>query len=272
MRKPLIQTTLISLGVFFAAGCAITDYAGWGLHETQAEAKLWGTEVAFSGFGDDDGTYSYTVKYDNTEGPGPVTINSYRNPIVSSFSRDGQIDRDGDDIQGRSGTLGGKFLPYFKAIDNNQFGCEFFDNIVFDKSDLGPGVALCQSAPSEEVDKDMDLQAPVASLDDLFGAIWAGTLRGSFSMEITALNINGATVAVDSFSIYAFAEALRPGKFLIDGSQPSTAALIGAILDNTTHMQPVSLGFVFDGGLTFGLPNGAQVAFNHDVLFGILEN
>jgi hypothetical protein len=273
MKKSLIQTSLISLGVFVASGCVITDYTGLPFHKTSGEAKLLGTEFAFSGFGDDlDGTYSYTAKYDHTAGFGPVTLNAYRNPVVSSFSRDYVVNRDGDDIQGRSGDLGGKFLSQFKAVDNDPTTCGFFDNVTFDKSDQGPQLAVCMDV-NEEVDRDLDLQAPVASLDELFGAIWSATLRGNISLEITALRINGNVFEIgDAFSLFGHAGPMRPGNWIIDANQPATAALIGTLLDNTEHNKPVTLGLVFDGGLTFNVPNGTQFAFNHDGLWGILEN
>ena len=262
---------MISLGVFVAAGCAITDYDGIGGHKTAGEAKLWGAEISFSGDPATDGTYSYTVKYDNTTGPGPVTINSYKNPVVSSFSRDGLVDRDGDDVQGRAGDLGGKFLPWVKAVDTVAGACGFDQNVTFDK-DGTVGIYYCINGFQEEIDKDLDLQAAFASLDDLFNSIWSGSLYGNFTMDVTALNINGVAVPVDAFSVHAFAESLRPSRFLVDLNQPSTTAFINAVLANTKHLEPVSLGLQFNGGMSFNLPNGATVAFNHDVLFGILEN
>lgn len=272
MKKSLIQTTMISLGVFVAAGCAITDYDGIGGHKTAGEAKLWGQEVSFSGFGGGtDGTYSYTVKYDNSAGQGPVTINSYKNPVVSSFSRDGLVNRDGDDVQGRAGDIGGKFLPWVKAVDTEAGVCGFDANVTFDKEG-NVGVYSCYTGFLEENDKDLDLQAAFGSLDDLFGSIWSGALYGNFTMDITALNINGVAVPVEMFSVHAFAESLRPSRFLIDGTQPNAAAFIEALLANTRHLEPVNLGVTFAGGMTFNLPNGATLAFNHDVLWGLLEN
>ena len=271
MRKPLIQTTLILLGIFIAAGCAITDYEGLGGHKTSGEAKLWGLDVSFSGFGDNtDGTYSYTVKYDNRAGQGNVTINSYKNPVISSFSRDGVVNRDGDDVQGRSGILGGKFLPWVRASDT-ALGCQFDENITFDKEG-NAGVLLCINGAEEETDKDLDLQAAFGSLDDLFNTIWAGALHGPFTMDITALNINGVAVPVDMFSVHAFAGPMRPSNFHFDGTQPNAGALIEALMLHTGHMEQVNLGMVFDGGMTFNLPKNMTVAFNHDVLFALTQN
>lgn len=270
MKKVATLAAVLAV-TFLAAGCALTDYDGFPGHQTQSEAKLWGTDIAFSGFGADDGTYTTTVKYDNRAGQGVVTINNYRNPVVGSFTRDGQIDQDGDDIQGSGGILGGKFLPYFRSVDSAAGTCEFFANIVYDKSANGPGVAVCISGAQEEIDKDLDLQAAFSSLDHLLNQIWSGALKGSFSMEVTELRINGAAVPVAPFSIYASAESLRPGRFLIDGSQPNAAALIQSILDNTEHLAPVNLGLVFSGGLRFDLPSNMTVAFNHDALWNVVN-
>ncbi len=269
MRKTLVLLSVLAMAAF-VFGCAITDYNGFSGHNTQSEAKLWGKEVAFSGFGPDDGTYSYTVKYDNRGGQGVATINSYRNPVVGSFKRDGQIDVDGDDVQGSSGILGGKFLPYFKAVDAAP-GCQFFTNITFDKSPGGASVALCILGAVEEVDKDLDLQANFSSVGDLLKQVWSGALGSSFSAEITQVWINGAAVNVEPFSIGAAATAYRPARFSLDGSQPSGAGFIQAILDNTDHMAPANIGFTFAGGMTVNAPAGLKVAFNHDALWSILS-
>ena len=140
MRKQLLFVAAIVVSVV-SFGCAITDYDGFADRHTESEAKLWGTEVAFSGTGDAelDGTYSYSAKYDNRGGQGDVTITTYRNPVVGSFSRDGQVDRDGDEIQGRGGILGGKFQTRYVAVDELHPTCEFFANI---KQSKGPDAQI----------------------------------------------------------------------------------------------------------------------------------
>src|SRR4029453_12933915 len=109
-----------AVGVALASvGCAVTDYDGLAEHKTVAEAKLWGQEVSFiTGDPALDGTYAVTVKYDNHGGRDTnMKITTYRNPVVNSFSRDGVVDRDGDDVQGSSGILGGKFQPQWVVVD-----------------------------------------------------------------------------------------------------------------------------------------------------------
>lgn len=267
MRKTVFSMALITLAIA-TVGCAISDYDGIPDHKTTGESKLFATEIAFSGFGADvDGTYAYTVKYDNSLGSGNVTINSYRNPIFSSFTREGLIDQDGDDVQGSGGTLGGKFLPQFVSVDSAP-DCQFDDNLTQDKSTLGPGVFLCISGFQEEIDKDFELHAAFSGIGDLLNQIWSGSLQGDFTLELTGLTVDGVAVPVDTFSIGAGALANRPGRFTIT-NQPSTASLIQAILDNTQHMAPVDLGLTFAGGLTFHLPAGMKIAFDHDVLMSL---
>jgi len=254
-----------------AIGCAVTDYAGIPSHTTQSEAKLWGKEVAFTGFAPDlDGTYSYTVKY----APGSnVVINSYLNPGIISFSRDGLVDRDGDDIQGRSGSAGGKFNKQFVAVDQTPGApCGFFANITFDKSANGPGLALCFFGFSEEVDKDLDLQDAFSSLGDLFAQIWSGALASSFTMQLTSVTVNGVTIPLtNAVNLDVRHNGLRPINMAVDGSTPGAQELIRALLNNTPDGESVTLGVGFDGGLSFSLPSGMTVAVNHAALQAALK-
>lgn len=265
----------IAVMVAFSFGCAITDHSGWANHKTESEAKFWGSEISFSGFDPLlDGTYAYTGKYDNRGGvQGAVKIVSYRNPMVSSFSRDGVVDRDGDEIQGRAGDAGGQFFPAFISVDPTGGGtCEFFANITkdFTKS-AGPGVALCQTT-NEEVDKDLSLQDAFASLDELFGAIWSGGLAGNFTLDLTSLTLNGVPVDLATpLAISTNHNGLRPINFAIDFASPGGQALIQALLDNTVHGEAVSFGMGFDGGMSINLPASRTLAFNHDALAGALQ-
>jgi len=256
-----------------SSGCAITDYDGLANHQTQAEAKLWGAEIAFL-VGDPnlDGTYSYTVKYDNRGGVRDpnMKITSYRNPVVGSFSRDGLVDRDGDDIQGRSGTLGGKFDTEWVAVDPSP-GCQFFANITQDKSHgAGPLLALCATA-QEEVDKDLDLQASFTSLGDLFSKLWSGAVSGGFTMDLTGVRLNGTAVPLaQSVSIAARSNGMRPMQLTVDLTQPNGRALLQAIVDHTSNGVPVTLGLDFAGGMAVDMPNQIRVAFNHTAIRSFL--
>src|SRR6266581_2540467 len=229
-RLSLAVVAVSTVGV----GCAITDYRGWPEHKTAAEAKLWGDEIAFLGFSPAlDGTYSYTVQY-NCRGMGiscPVTITSYRNPVFASFSRDGIVDRDGDNIQGKYGslttapaTLSGKFSTAFVAYDDAD-GCQFYGI---------PG-----SPP---------LKQNFLSVGDLFGQIWSGALGRSFTLNVNAIELNGVRVDLtNTLSIAAAQNGERPINYAIDMSSPGGKDLIRAILNNTASGQPVTVAVRGEG-------------------------
>ena len=254
-------------------GCALTDYEGHAGHQTASEARLWGFEISFEGSGDAalDGTYSYTVKYDNrTARDVNLKIVSYRNPVIASFSRDGQIDREGDDIQGRRGILGGKFLPQWTTTDPAA-GCQFDLNRIQSHGGAPPPPILACDVAVEEVDKDLELQAPFSSVGDFFGQIWSGSLNNGFTLELTGITLGGVNVPLSSpLSINAKANGVRPMQFRIDLSQAGGDALIQAILANTSNRVPVSVGLQFDGGMSLDLPGQTTLAFNHDALWNLL--
>lgn len=253
-------------------GCAITDYDGLAGHQTQSEAKLWGTEVSFiAGDPNLDGTYAYTVKYDNRGGrDANMKIITYRNPVPDSFSRDGVVDRDGDDVQGRSGILGGKFLPQWVAVDPLP-GCQFDANITQDHSHgAGPLASLCETV-LEEIDKDLDLQASFSNAGELLGQIWSGALNNGFTAELNGITINGATVSLaHAVTVNAKANGTRPINVSVDLTQPGGRDLIQAILANTQDGVPVSLGFNFAGGMALKTPGNAKAAFDHTALWNAL--
>ena len=270
-RMFLIGVLLMSMAGF---GCVISDYEGHAAHQTSAEAKLWGSEISFIA-GDPalDGTYAYTVKYDNRNGRDTnMKIYTYRNAVVDSFSRDGLIDRDGDDVQGRAGILGGKFLPYWTVTDPAP-DCQFFDNNIqkHNGAPAEPLAALCEIA-LEEIDKDLELQASFSSTGDLLGQIWSGALNGGFTAELTGITLGGANVALSQpVSIASKANGIRPIQLSIDLSGPSGQALVQAILNNTSDGVPVSVGLSFSGGMSFSLPSQMTVAFNHDALWNLIN-
>jgi hypothetical protein len=273
MKKKMLIMAVAAMALL-SVGCAITDYEGHVNHQTQAEAKLWGTEVSFiTGDPAFDGTYSYTVKYDNRGGRDTnLKIYNYRNQVPGSFSRDGQIDRDGDDIQGRGGILGGKFQTYWTVTDPAP-GCQFFANRIQSHGHAPPepALALC-STVNEEVDKDLDLQASFASTGDLISQIWSGALNNGFTMELTGLTLGGVNVPLSqAVSINAKANGIRPMQISVDLTQPGGAGLIQAILNNTSDGVPVSFGLNFAGGMAVNLPSHQQIAFSHDSLWNLLN-
>lgn len=263
----LVAMTLVSYG------CAITDYEGHAGHQTASEARLWGYEISFEGTGDPalDGTYSYTVKYDNrTARDTNLRILNYRNPVIGSFSRDGLIDREGDDIQGRSGILGGKFSSYWTVTDPAA-GCQFDLNRIQSHGGAPPPPILLCDVATEEVDRDLELQASFASVGDLIGQIWTGSLNNGFTLELTAITLGGVNVPLSSpLSIEAKANGTRPIQFSVDLSQAGGASLIQGILANTSNRVPVPVVMQFDGGMSLSLPSHTTLAFNHDALWNLL--
>lgn len=273
MKQKFLLTCVAAIAVL-GSGCAISDYEGHADHQTQAEAKLFATEISFTGTGDPtlDGTYAYTVKYDNRSGrDANLTIYTYRNPVPSSFSRDGQIDRDGDDVGGRSGILGGTFLPQWTATDPLP-GCQFFANRIQSHGGASaPAIALCEVV-LEEIDKDLELQASFGSVGDLLGQIWTGALDGGFTAELTSVTLGGVEVPLSqSLSVNAKANGLRPTQLSVDLGSPGGQALVQALLANTQDGVPTSIGLNFAGGMSINLPSHLNAVFNHSSLGTILQ-
>jgi hypothetical protein len=299
-----LKTRLLVVAITLSAvtaGC-VSDYRGWLGHQTESEAKLWGNEASLLVTPDPDGfsgTYSPTVKYDfrGTRTvpagtyPDAITIMVYRNPTVGAFSRDGCVDRDGDEVQQRPGLRPGtscenalpsdtKFEPRYRFIDRAA-GCQFFANFdqAFGGNKTPPALAVCFNSPTEEVDKDLSLQGSASSnlkeafanLDDLFNKIWSGALSRSFTAEITGLTINGASVTLSSpVSLGLSRNDLRPINWTLDLSTPGGKEMIQALLSNTEDARPAALSIHFDGGMTFRVPSAMTLGFNHEALKKIL--
>jgi hypothetical protein len=274
MKKQLAFLGILIIAAA-ASGCAISDYDGFPGHQTASEAKLWGQEVSFTGTGDPnlDGTYAYTVRYNNRSGHDVnLRIQSYRNPVPSSFSRDGQIDRDGDDVQGRKGILGGTFSPIWTATDPLD-GCQFDLTRIqrHGGAPAVPPVLLCATV-NEEIDKDLELQASFASFGDLISQLWSGAVTGGFSAELTGLRLGGADIALaQPISINAVSNGVRPTRISVDLSGGGGQALLQAILGNTQDGVPVSVGLSFAGGMVIDLPKGTKAAFSHAALADMLQ-
>lgn len=263
----------VALLAMMSAGCAITDYEGYANHQTAAEAKFWAAEIAFiTGDPSLDGTYAYTAKYSNgATHDANMKLYTYRNPVVASFSRDGQIDRDGDNVQGRGGVLGGKFQVYWTVTDPSS-GCQFYANNI-QKAGQAPAIpliALCDTT-EEEVDNDLELQSSFASTGDLLSQIWSGALTGGFTAEVNGVVINGVNFPVSPVaSIGATATPNRPARFTVNLTTPGGKALIQTLLTNTPDRTPVSLGLRFDGGMAIDLPARIKAVFDHASLQKLL--
>lgn len=279
LRTWLLAVTLVGL-VAFAIGCAVTDYPGIPSHKTQAGARFWGSEVAFSGFGANDGTYSYGAGYDSTKPGYSVRIDSLRNPVFGAFSRDGIVDRDLEDTKGKRGSLtlvpatpAGRFGEGFIAVDPTPgVPCEFFSNITQNHTGGPPLLALCFSSFNEEVDSDQDLQASFGGIDDVLNKIWSGTLQGSFTAQITSININGTEIGlVQPASIGASTAPWRPTAITFTNSA-GVKEILNDILLNTTSGAGNRISFTLDGGARISLPASMSVAFDHNAIRNVLAN
>jgi len=287
-RTSVLATLCIAL-VTFGTGCAITDYRGYSEHQTQSEAKLFGSESA-SRTGDAalDGTYSYTVKYDFRGGAAAgyahgIDINTYKNPVFAAFSRDGCIDRDGDNIQGRAGHLGrtcapanpaGKFEKAY-LFEDKKAGCQFFANLK-QAFQPGPLVAVCFNSPQEEIDADLDLQRPgledFASLDQLVGQIWSGALGQDFTASVRSVGIDGVNhTLANGLTINVERNDMRPINATADFTTAGGRELLQLILANTQDGVPTSLSVQLDGGMGLSQPSVAHIAFDHAALENLLD-
>lgn len=271
-------------------GCAITDYSPWPGHKTQGEAKLVFQEIAFTGIDPLlDGTYSYSVSYNHSNVPlgafpGSITITSYHNNggtitpagavLPPAFNPDGFADRLGT-LAGNFGsynffppwTQDQRWGPYFVSVDTDG-DCQFFANVKQDLSGsaFGPGLALCFNAPSEETGEVVELES-FASLDNLFGRIWDGSLANSFNLTVTSVSFNGKEhVMAAPFSVGMKHTGLRPSTLAVDFRNGAGKELLQTILNTTTDKAGTRLAFKFQGGLKISLPQSWQVAFNHAVI------
>jgi hypothetical protein len=273
MKEKLGLAACAVLLLAFASGCAITDYGGIPKHRSSNEAKLFATEISFL-VGDPalDGTYAYTVKYDNRGGQGTVEIFTYRNENVDSFTREGLVDQDGDEIKNRGGDGGGIFRQAWRALDADQSACGFDANLAPPLHTL-PGITLCQEGFQEEVDRDLDLQASFSSAGELLSQIWSRTLTGNFTLELTGIKLgNAATVNLSQpLVIRAVSNGTRPTRYSIDLTTPGGQALVSTILANTQSRVAVPLSLTFAGGMGVTLPPSTKVAFDHNVLSGLLN-
>ena len=303
----------IGLVVMLASAC-VSDYRGYLGHKTDAESKLWGQEGSILADPDPEGfsgTYAPTVKYDfrgyrsePTPGtcpdtpdpsapagctyPDGIVIMVYRNPTVGAFSRDGCVDRDGDDVQQRQGINPAtpscdltqpsitKFEPKFRFIDRNV-GCQFFANYdqTFGSPKVVPTLVVCYNAPQEEIDKDLTLQGSpssnvkeaFSSLDDLYNKIWSGAIAYRFSAEVAAVTVNGTRVDLPNPMGIALARNnMRVINYTLDLTTPGGKDFIRALLANTESGRSARLTLEFTGGLTIRTPSTMVMAFNHDAL------
>jgi hypothetical protein len=295
LRTYLLASLVIAL-MTFAVGCAISDYTGWAKHKTAGESALWGSDTATRSANDaDSGTFNYTVKYDCSGNlnagtrcvGGNYTITTYRNPGFSTFPNPphgqpafswyGIVDRDGNNINGRYGSPTPppfnpteKFGRWWVYVDSAD-GCQFQANQKQNFSGGQPGILLCILAPFEEVTGVNQSLENFSSLDDLSSQIWSNGLGSTFSMNVTAVDINGIhTDLVNPASAGLNQNGFRALGMSYDATSAGAKELIQAILNSTTDGAPANVSVTFSGGLKVSQPANVSVAFNHSVLRSLL--
>ena len=276
------QKTLIKLfaGAFtlLAAGCGYSDYPGHPGHKTHTEAYVPAWSTVISGWDADwDGTYVYTVEYDNQTWMKKnyqfdVQIKSYRNTVEGSYPFRRNVFPSGAGFEGATGFSGGVFESYWIANDTDPDNLGFDAN--FDQSQpldadgnwIGPGLILGSEAPEQEIDGyDWDLQSGIQNASALLGSIIAngGSING-LSLGVNAISLNGQKHTVDIFNV-GFSRNGGQNEILIK-NQPSAKMLINTILDNTENMKKVKMVLHFDNGMDVATPKGLAVSFNHKAL------
>ena len=188
--------------------------------------------------------------------------------------RDGSVNRDGSDLQGRRGHLGGAPFPANPAgtwnrtfIANDQApGCQFFANVTFG----APVIAACFLGSAEETDNfDVDLQASFSSFDDLIDSIWKGLFSESdgITLDLVGLRIDSVTHPIaQPVSIQMRHNGFRPDGFSIVASDAAMSHLIDLLKAHTSHLQPVTFGLSCAGGLQFDFPSKLLFAVDHVAL------
>ncbi len=265
--------------VLVAAGCGYSDYPGHPGHKTQNEAYVPSLSAVVAGFGDDyDGTYVYSVKYNNRNWMSDdfqfnAKISSYRNVVTDSYPHRPDIFPDADDFEKATGFAGGEFTKYWVANDmdpNVAGGLDNFDKthpLDADGNWIEPGLVLSVDEPIQEVDRvDWDLQTSAQSATQILKAMVSnGGKIDDLNLKIKALEFNGRSYPTDYFSLGFKANGSGFNQVTIK-NQKSTKSLINTILTNTEHMKKTSLKLHFDNGMVVGLPHGMSIMFNHTVL------
>ena len=150
--------------------------------------------------------------------------------------------------------------------------CQFFaNNIQSHGGAPEPLAALCATT-NEEIDRDLELQASFSSFGNVIDQIWSGAVSGNFTAELTGVRLGATNVTLSQpLSIGARSNGIRPSRIRVDLTGAAGHELLQTILNNTTDGVPVSLRLNFAGGMAIDLPNGMEVAFNHDALGSLLQ-
>lgn len=278
IKKKLLPATL-TMGLVALTGCGYSDYVGHPGHKTQREAHLSNMSVTIVNYEDDwNGSYVYSARYNNRRWQKPNfkfknTIQTYRNEVVNSpVSRPG-IFVDADRLNRTTGFSGGQYRKYWKAIDRDPNENGLLDN--FDKTAplnadgewIEPFFILAINEPEVEIDAfDWDLQSQVKNASDLFSSLVKnGGSLNNLKFNISAVKFDHNKVNVDPYQISVDINGTNNLGVLLK-NQPSSDALMRAILNNTNDLEPVKLELFFDNGMSVKVPKKFEIAFNHKVV------
>jgi hypothetical protein len=279
INKNMKRTVLAVSAALTIASCGYSDYPGKPGHKTQKEAYMPSLTTTITGYGENyDGTYVYSVKYDNTKWMKrnykfKTQITGYRNIAVNSNPHRPGVVTDADSFHNAKGFSGGKFKRYWVATDtdaNEDGGLDNFDqSFPLDENGewIEPMLLLSLNDSGTEVDKiDSDLQSSVKNASSLISNIVrnGGSLE-SLKMKVNALEFNGVKVAVDPYEIGFSIGQMGLNKIALQ-NQASTKSVVNAILNNTQDLKKVDLKLHFANGMEIEMPTSFSIMFNHKAL------
>ncbi|MGX5172993.1 hypothetical protein ACUR5C_03090 [Aliikangiella sp. IMCC44653] len=278
IKSKMIRTLSLT-AVLVIAGCGYSDYPGHPGHKTQNEAYVPSMSTVISGFGDEyDGTYVYSVKYNNRNWMSDdfnfsVKITSYKNNVTDSYPHRPNIFPDADGFNRATGFSGGEFAKYWIANDtdaNSEGGLANFDQsqpLDSDGNWIAPGLILVMNEPAQEVDSvDWDLQSTAQSATQILSQlIQNGGKLDQLNLSIAALQINGVTHRVEPYQLGFQANTAGHSQVTLT-NQKSVKSVLNTIIQNTENMKKVDLKLHFQNGMVVGLPQSMSIMFNHNVL------
>jgi len=279
INRNLRRSALTIAAVLSLASCGYSDYSGQPGHKTQKEAYIPSLTTTITGYGDDyDGTYVYSVNYDNTKWMKKnyafkSRITSYRNIVVDSNPHRPNVIPDADKFHNSIGFSGGKFKRYWVATDTDPVEDGFLDN--FDTSHplnadgewIEPMLILTIDTNITEVDRvDYDLQSSVTNASALLrNLVENGGSIKALKLKVNAIELNGAKISVEPYEIGFSIGQMGLNKIALH-HQSATKSVVNALLNNSEHLQKVDLKLHFVNGMEVAMPKAFSVMFNHTAL------
>jgi len=264
--------------VVVVTGCGFSDYPGHVAHKTDKEAFIPSLTTVIEGFGDEyDGTFVYSVKYDNRKWYPELKFKSklttYRNKVPNSLPNRPGIVTDANGFEGATGFSGGVFKRYWTAIDTDRDVTTGFANLDqthpldADGNWIAPVLVFVFSAPTQEVDTfDWDLQSTIKNASQLLSSlIDNGGALNNLTMSVNAIELNGQKFPVEHYKLTFSTDGTGSNKLILT-NQTAVQNLIKIIINNTENLEQVDLKLFFDNGMEIPMPKNMSVIFNHTVL------